>query len=86
MQFLTIAGGWIVTIALTWSGVGMFRAWALRRCFLDVPNERSSHVQPTPRGGGLAVVLVTILGWLAVQYPLCKGPELKRRLVFAAPS
>lgn len=29
---------------------------------LDVPNERSSHDQPTLRGGGLAIVAVVILG------------------------
>ena len=26
---------------------------------LDIPNERSSHVVPTPRGGGVAIVLTT---------------------------
>lgn len=29
---------------------------------LDVPNERSSHAVPTPRGGGLAIVLITLAG------------------------
>jgi UDP-N-acetylmuramyl pentapeptide phosphotransferase/UDP-N-acetylglucosamine-1-phosphate transferase len=28
---------------------------------LDQPNARSSHVQPTPRGGGIAFVLVSVL-------------------------
>jgi Fuc2NAc and GlcNAc transferase len=27
---------------------------------IDVPNERSSHVTPTPRGGGLAIVAVSL--------------------------
>ena len=31
----------------------------LRRRLLDQPNARSSHRQPTPRGGGVAFVLVT---------------------------
>ena len=31
----------------------------LRRRLLDQPNSRSSHFQPTPRGGGLAFVLVS---------------------------
>ncbi len=31
----------------------------------DVPNERSSHTVPTPRGGGLAIVVVTLTGlWI----------------------
>ena len=67
MEFLTIAGRVAAVTALTWLGVGGFRAWAVRRRLLDVPNERSCHVQPTPRGGGLPVALVTILGWLVLQ-------------------
>ncbi|MGD2119016.1 MAG: glycosyltransferase family 4 protein [Chromatiales bacterium] len=31
---------------------------------LDHPNERSSHELPTPRGGGLAIVLVVLFGLL----------------------
>lgn len=34
----------------------------LRRALLDVPNHRSSHSSPTPRGGGLAVMLAVVLG------------------------
>lgn len=41
---------------------GLVRARALQGGILDVPNERSSHVVPTPRGGGLAIVLVVLLG------------------------
>ena len=37
-------------------------AYAIRLRLIDVPNERSSHVFPTPRGGGLAVVVVFIVG------------------------
>jgi Fuc2NAc and GlcNAc transferase len=33
------------------------RRYALRHNVLDIPNQRSSHTQPTPRGGGLAIVL-----------------------------
>lgn len=36
---------------------------ALSRGILDVPNERSSHQVPTPRGGGLAIVLVATAGF-----------------------
>ena len=38
--------------------VGKVREWALTRALLDVPNERSLHVVPTPRGGGVAILLV----------------------------
>ncbi len=33
----------------------------LRTRLLDQPNARSSHVQPTPRGGGIAFVLVSVV-------------------------
>ncbi|WP_413295498.1 MraY family glycosyltransferase [Synechococcus sp. MIT S9452] len=33
----------------------------LQQRLLDQPNERSAHTKPTPRGGGVAFVLVTLL-------------------------
>ena len=45
------------------------RQFARSRGMLDIPNERSSHEVPTPRGGGLAIVVAMTLGtgmaWLA---------------------
>ena len=38
--------------------VYLIRRYAERRQILDHPNERSSHVIPMPRGGGLAIVLI----------------------------
>ena len=35
---------------------------------LDIPNERSSHTIPVPRGGGLAIVFSFLLGVLLIQY------------------
>lgn len=35
---------------------------ANRYSIIDVPNERSSHVIPTPRGGGLAIVITWYIG------------------------
>ena len=34
-----------------------------RRGIVDTPNERSSHTKPTPRGAGLAVILVILGAW-----------------------
>jgi Fuc2NAc and GlcNAc transferase len=45
----------------SWAGVALVRRYALRR-LLDLPNERSSHSQPTPRGGGLALTVAHLLG------------------------
>lgn len=46
---------------------GLLRRYALSRNVLDVPNARSSHQVPTPRGGGMAVV-ISLLGAVAVLY------------------
>jgi len=35
--------------------------WLQRSQIFDVPNDRSSHSVPTPRGGGLAIVVLTLL-------------------------
>ncbi|WP_025127129.1 glycosyltransferase family 4 protein [Pseudomonas sp. PH1b] len=37
------------------------RAYALSNHLIDVPNSRSSHSVPTPRGGGVSIVLSFIL-------------------------
>lgn len=34
---------------------------------LDIPNERSSHVNPTPRGGGLGFVITFVIGILLIS-------------------
>ncbi|MCD7040369.1 glycosyltransferase family 4 protein [Pseudomonas sp. MAFF 311095] len=39
----------------------LFRSYALKKNILDVPNERSSHYLPTPRGGGVAIVIAFMI-------------------------
>ena len=45
---------------LAYLGVDWIRRLAIRRHIIDHPNERSSHSVPTPRGGGLAIVVLVI--------------------------
>ncbi|MGB5224116.1 MAG: glycosyltransferase family 4 protein [Arenicellales bacterium] len=35
---------------------------------LDIPNDRSSHTVPTPRGGGLAIVIVLLLSGVVTLF------------------
>ena len=62
-----IAGA-LITLALalaaSWWGTGLVRRFAQARSLLDIPNERSSHSTPTPRGGGVAIVVVVLAGIL----------------------
>jgi Fuc2NAc and GlcNAc transferase len=46
----------------SWALTGAIRRFALARALLDIPNERSAHTVPTPRGGGLAIAAVVIPG------------------------
>src|SRR5207245_8317310 len=57
----------VVALILSYAGVAGIRQWALRRNLLDVPNERSSHTQPTPRGGGLAIAAIVIAAFILSQ-------------------
>lgn len=47
---------------------GVIRHYALTRNVLDIPNQRSSHSAPIPRGGGLAIVLALGLGLVLLRF------------------
>ena len=55
--------GWFipVIVAVSFSLTWALRRYALSRSLIDIPNARSSHSVPTPRGGGVAIVLAFTL-------------------------
>jgi Fuc2NAc and GlcNAc transferase len=58
---------WIIVVAAFVSSAlltGSVRRLALSRGLLDVPNARSSHETPIPRGGGAAIVLSALAAWM----------------------
>ena len=65
----------IVSFLLTW----VIRNISLKRNILDIPNERSSHKSPTPRGGGLAIVLTW---YIAISFLFACG-SINKDLYFA---
>ena len=53
----------VVSLAvLAWILTAQLRRYALARSLMDIPNARSSHSLPTPRGGGVAIVIAFLLG------------------------
>lgn len=54
----------IFTILAAYFGVVVILSWTTRREVLDIPNDRSSHDTPTPHGGGLVMVILTLAGVL----------------------
>jgi Fuc2NAc and GlcNAc transferase len=63
-------GALLATTVLT----AVVRDYSLNSGMLDLPNARSSHSRVTPRGGGLAIVIVVLVGamliWASRQWQL----------------
>jgi Fuc2NAc and GlcNAc transferase len=57
----------IAVFCLSWAGVGIFRRWGLHKKMLDIPNERSSHTEPTPHGAGIVIVLICLLTYIPIS-------------------
>ena len=47
----------VLSLVLT----AVLRRYALSRSIIDIPNARSSHSVPTPRGGGVAIVIAFLV-------------------------
>jgi UDP-N-acetylmuramyl pentapeptide phosphotransferase/UDP-N-acetylglucosamine-1-phosphate transferase len=63
----------IILLCVLSSGLSIFityliRFFALKYNLIDNPNDRSSHVIPTPRGGGVAIVIAWYLGIAVLFY------------------
>jgi UDP-N-acetylmuramyl pentapeptide phosphotransferase/UDP-N-acetylglucosamine-1-phosphate transferase len=57
----------LLPLGATALGVRLITPWLAARAVLDRPNERSSHLHPTPRGGGIVVVTVLVTAFWAIQ-------------------
>ncbi|MDB5981226.1 MAG: glycosyl transferase [Pseudomonas sp.] len=70
---------WLAAVSVGASFILTFwlRRYALSKSLLDIPNARSSHSIPTPRGGGVAIVITYIVAVWAIALsgtvggPLC---------------
>ncbi len=60
---------------------GWIRREAVRRLWLDVPNARSSHQAPTPRGGGIGIVVASEAGFVALWLAGAVGADLLMALL-----
>ena len=58
ITLLPLASGWLLT--------GLMRRWACKGRLMDVPNPRSAHESPTPRGGGVGIVAGFMLASVAL--------------------
>lgn len=61
---VSMLGGFLGGAAIFLAAAGLtawVRRYAIRTQLLDHPNQRSSHTQPTPRGGGLGIVIASLV-------------------------
>jgi len=77
LLLLTVA---VAAFAASCLGTRALVALLRRGAVLDLPNERSLHVAPTPRGGGIAVIGVSVVAWLV----LCAGGVLPPAAIVVA--
>lgn len=72
-----LAGQWMTAAAIA-AGTGLFVfllmrpliGWLRRRAIMDIPNDRSSHVEITPRGGGIVLtagILIGMVVWIGLR-------------------
>ncbi len=69
----------ICTAFLSFMLTYLVRRIALEKKIIDIPNVRSSHVVPTPRGGGLAIIVT----WALVLTALFIKQKIEEELFFA---
>ncbi|MSP51303.1 MAG: glycosyltransferase family 4 protein [Alphaproteobacteria bacterium] len=62
-RLLIALAGAVGAFFAVWLLTAVVLRWLRANQVFDRPNERSSHTSPTPRGGGLAVVAVIVIGW-----------------------
>lgn len=75
MWFLFVG---ILAFLATYLLTGYFRYYALKNRLMDIPNERSSHEVPTPRGGGVAIALVLTVFFTALSFV---EPDIQQSLL-----
>lgn len=46
--------------------VGIYRRWGLKNRMLAIPNERSSHTEPTPHGAGLVIAVICLVSYVPI--------------------
>lgn len=72
---------WWVAVAVvlfSFALTHVLRRYALHKSLLDIPNGRSSHTIPTPRGGGVAIVIsyLVALLWMLFAGLIGRDPFL----------
>jgi UDP-N-acetylmuramyl pentapeptide phosphotransferase/UDP-N-acetylglucosamine-1-phosphate transferase len=63
-----------LSAAVSYIGIEAIRRQSLARHWMDLPNDRSSHAAPTPIGGGLVIVVISLVAFITISLYL--GTEI----------
>lgn len=77
---MTVLAVIVLGAVLAFVLTALVRRYALSRNVLDVPNARSSHRVPTPRGGGVAIVASFLVGLVVL---VVLGAEVPTEVLWA---
>jgi UDP-N-acetylmuramyl pentapeptide phosphotransferase/UDP-N-acetylglucosamine-1-phosphate transferase len=70
----------VAAVAISVAIIIAIRPW-LQRIALAKPNARSSHSEPTPQGGGIAVIIATIIAAAGALYALAPAAPASASLL-----
>ena len=57
----------LAMLVASYIGVGYYLRWSEKNEVFAIPNERSSHTEPMPHGGGIVIVLICLLAYVAIS-------------------
>lgn len=57
----------IAIFCLSFAAVGLYRRWGVANNIMSVPNERSSHTEPTPHGAGIVIVIICLVTYIPIS-------------------
>ncbi len=66
----------VAVVVFSFALTHVLRRYALHKSLLDIPNGRSSHTLPTPRGGGVAIVISYLVALVWMLWAGLMGRDL----------
>lgn len=66
----------VAVVVFSFALTHVLRRYALHKSLLDIPNGRSSHTLPTPRGGGVAIVISYLVAVVWMLWAGLMGRDL----------
>jgi UDP-N-acetylmuramyl pentapeptide phosphotransferase/UDP-N-acetylglucosamine-1-phosphate transferase len=66
----TLLGSFLLSAFVTWLSIH----YARRRNLVDLPGQRRSHTEPTPRGGGIGIVVAAAIFFVVPLFAVYAGP------------